>query len=175
MEKVLLLNNTFEPIKVLNWKKAISLLTLGKVEVVEEYDREIRTVSFSIKLPSIVRLLKFVSIKKQKDVYFSRQNIYSRDNFSCQYCNSKLGQQELSFDHVVPRSLGGETSWENIVTACVPCNRKKAGRTPVQARMRLIRKPFKPKWTPVLRITFQIRNTPDSWRDYLYWNTELES
>lgn len=175
MERVLLLNNTFEPIKVLNWKKAITLLTLGKVEVVEEYERQVRTVSFSIKMPSIIRLLRFVSIKKRKELYFSRQNIFNRDKFSCQYCSKKLSQQELTFDHIIPRSKGGETNWENIVTACVSCNRKKAGRTPREARMRLIRKPFKPKWTPVFRITFQIKNTPDSWRDYLYWNTELKN
>jgi 5-methylcytosine-specific restriction endonuclease McrA len=175
MERVLLLNNTFEPIKILDWKKAVSLLTLGKVEVVEEYDREIRTVSFSIKLPSIVRLLKFVRIKKKKEVYFSRQNIFTRDNFSCQYCGSKLKQQELTFDHVIPRFMGGQTNWENIVTACVPCNRKKAGRTPSQACMRLLRVPQKPKWSPVIRITFHFKNTPESWRDYFYWNTQLEN
>ncbi|MBI5184719.1 MAG: HNH endonuclease [Nitrospinae bacterium] len=175
MERVLLLNNTFEPIKVLDWKKAVTLLTLGKVEVVEEYDREVRTVSFSIRLPSIVRLLKFVRIKKKKEVYFSRQNIFIRDNFSCQYCGGKLKQQELTFDHVVPKFMGGRTTWENIVTACVPCNRKKAGRTPSQAGMRLLRGPAKPRWTPVLRITFHFKNTPESWRDYLYWNTQLEN
>jgi len=175
MERVLLLNNTFEPIKVVDWKKAITLLTLGKVEVVEEYDREVRSISFSIRLPSIVRLLRFVKIRKRKEVYFSRQNIFSRDNFSCQYCGRKLGQPELTFDHVIPKFMGGKTTWKNIVTACVPCNRKKAGRTPAQARMKLIRNPSKPQWSLVLRITFQFRNTPESWRDYLYWNTELRN
>ncbi len=174
MERVLLLNNSFEPIKILNWKKAITLLTLGKVEIVDEYDREVRTVTFSIKLPSIVRLLKYVKIKRKTDVYFSRQNIFTRDNFACQYCKRKLNQQELTFDHVIPKSKGGETTWENIVTACISCNRKKAGRTPSQARMKLHNKPCKPKWMPILRITLQFKNAPDSWRDYMYWNARLE-
>ena len=106
MEQVLLLNITYEPLKVINWKKAITLLMLGKVEVLEEYGRDIHSVSFTIKLPSVVRLLMLVKRPKNQ-VRFSRQNIYARDKYKCQYCGQKLPVEDLSYDHVVPKSRGG--------------------------------------------------------------------
>ena len=172
MEHVLLLNITYEPLKIINWKKAITLLFLGKVEVVEEYNREIHSVSFTIKLPSVIRLLKLVK-RPERPVRFSRQNIYLRDNYKCQYCGEQFPTEELTYDHVLPRSKGGRTEWENIVTCCIDCNKKKGGRTPEEAGMKLIRRPVRPKWIPALRITIGIRSIPDSWRDYLYWNVEL--
>jgi 5-methylcytosine-specific restriction endonuclease McrA len=172
MEQVLLLNITYEPLKIINWKKAITLFLLGKVEVLEEYGREIHSVSFSVKLPSVVRLLRMVK-KTKTPVKFSRQNIYTRDKYRCQYCGAKFGPEELTYDHVVPRSRGGKTKWDNIVTCCIRCNRKKGGRTPAEARMRLIRKPSQPTWLPALRITIGFKEVPNSWRDYLYWNVEL--
>ncbi|RLB41283.1 MAG: HNH endonuclease [Deltaproteobacteria bacterium] len=172
MEHVLLLNITYEPLRIINWKKAITLLLLGKVEVLEEYGREIRSVSFTIKLPSVVRLLRLVK-RPKSPVKFSRQNIYARDKYRCQYCGQKFSSEELTYDHVIPRSRGGKTEWENIVTCCVDCNRRKGGRTPSEAGMRLIKKPEKPTWVPALRITIGFREVPQSWRDYLYWNVEL--
>lgn len=172
MEHVLLLNITYEPLKIINWKKAITLLLLGKVEVLEEYSREIRSVSFTIKLPSVVRLLRLVK-RPKSPVKFSRQNIYARDKYRCQYCGQKFSSEELTYDHVIPRSRGGKTEWENIVTCCVDCNRRKGGRTPSEAGMKLIKKPEKPTWIPALRITIGFREVPQSWRDYLYWNVEL--
>ncbi len=172
MEHVLLLNITYEPLRIINWKKAITLLLLGKVEVLEEYGREIRSVSFTIRLPSVVRLLRMVK-RPKSPVKFSRQNIYARDKYRCQYCGQKFSSEELTYDHVIPRSRGGKTEWENIVTCCVDCNRRKGGRTPSEAGMKLIRKPVKPTWVPALRITIGIREVPQSWRDYLYWNVEL--
>jgi len=172
MEHVLLLNITYEPLRIINWKKAITLLLLGKVEVLEEYGREIRSVSFTIRLPSVVRLLRMVK-RPKAPVKFSRQNIYARDKYRCQYCGQKFPSDELTYDHVIPRSRGGKTEWENIVTCCVDCNRRKGGRTPSEAGMKLIRKPVKPTWVPGLRITIGIRQVPQSWRDYLYWNVEL--
>jgi len=124
MEKVLLLNLTYEPLKIINWKKAVTLLLLGKVEVLEEYNKEVHAVSFKIKLPSVVRLLKLVKWKKAP-VKFSRQNIYERDNYSCQYCGRHMPPEDLTYDHVIPKSRGGKTVWTNIVTCCVDCNRKK--------------------------------------------------
>jgi 5-methylcytosine-specific restriction endonuclease McrA len=113
-------------------------------------------------------------VKKTKTpVKFSRQNIYARDKYRCQYCGAKFGPEELTYDHVVPRSRGGKTKWDNIVTCCIRCNRKKGGRTPAEARMRLIRKPSQPTWLPALRITIGFKEVPNSWRDYLYWNVEL--
>jgi len=172
MEQVLLLNLSYEPLKIINWKKAITLVFLGKVEVVEEYSREIHSVSFTIKLPSVVRLLKMVR-RSQSPVKFSRQNIYARDRYSCQYCGSHLPTEDLTYDHVIPKSRGGKTEWKNIVTCCMKCNRKKGGRTPNEASMKLIRKPTRPTWIPAIRITVGFKEVPQSWRDYLYWNVEL--
>ena len=172
MEQVLLLNLSYEPLKIINWKKAITLLCLGKVEVVEEYSREIHSVSFTIKLPSVVRLLKMVR-RSQSPVKFSRQNIYARDRYRCQYCGSHLPTEDLTYDHVIPKSLGGKTEWKNIVTCCIKCNRKKGGRTPNEASMKLIRKPTRPTWVPAVRVTIGFKEVPQSWRDYLYWNVEL--
>jgi 5-methylcytosine-specific restriction endonuclease McrA len=173
MESVLLLNITYEPLKVINWKKAIIMLTLGKVEVVEEYTREIHSVSFAIRLPSVVRLLRFVK-KPKAPVKFSRQNIYIRDNYRCQYCAQKLPPDRLTWDHVLPKARGGRTEWENIVTCCMECNRRKGGKIPSEAGMKLIGRPSKPEWLPALKITVGFKYMPQSWRDYIYWNVELE-
>ena len=173
MEQVLLLNATFEPLKVIDWKRAIRLLTLEKVEVLEEYDREIRSVTFAIKLPAVLRLLRYVKYRK-KDIKFSRANIYARDNFSCQYCGHKFESQDLTFDHVTPKRYGGRTEWRNIVTSCYRCNRVKGGKPLREVGFKLRKKPVKPDWVPFLMITISARSVPDSWRDYLYWNLELE-
>ena len=172
MEQVLLLNITYEPLRIINWKKAITLLCLGKVEVIEEYGRDIHSVSFTIKLPSVVRLLNLVK-KPKSPVKFSRQNIYLRDKYRCQYCGLKHSTEELTYDHVLPKSRGGKTEWENIVTCCIGCNRKKGGRTPVEARMNLVRKPTRPSWVPAIKITIGLKQIPQTWRDYLYWHVEL--
>jgi 5-methylcytosine-specific restriction endonuclease McrA len=172
MEQVLLLNITYEPLKIINWQRAITLLCLGKVEVIEEYDHEIHSVSFTLKLPAVVRLLKLIR-KPKNPIKFSRQNIYSRDRYKCQYCGLRYPSEDLTYDHVRPRSRGGKTAWENIVTCCVDCNRKKGGRTPHEAGMKIIRKPARPSWIPALRITIGFYNVPETWRDYLYWNVEI--
>jgi 5-methylcytosine-specific restriction endonuclease McrA len=172
MEQVLLLNITYEPLKVINWKKAITLLCLEKVEVIEEYDLDIHSVSFTLKLPSVVRLLRMVK-RHKNPVKFSRQNIYARDRYRCQYCGNQHATEELTYDHVFPKSRGGKTEWENIVTCCIDCNREKGGRTPKEAAMALVRKPSRPTWIPAIRITIGFQRVPESWRDYLYWNVEL--
>ena len=174
MTHVLLLNATYEPLRVITWQRAIRLLTLGKVEVLEETDREIRSVSFVIRLPSVVRLLRLIRPRRQP-IKFSRQNIYLRDNFRCQYCRARVTSQELNLDHVIPRALGGKTTWENIVTCCIPCNVQKGGNTPEAVGLRLIQRPDKPARLPGVAITISLQNAPDSWRDYLYWNVELET
>jgi 5-methylcytosine-specific restriction endonuclease McrA len=173
MEQVLLLNATFEPLKVIDWKRAIRLLTLEKVEVLEEYEREIHSVTFAIKLPSVLRLLRYVKYRK-KEIKFSRANIYARDQFQCQYCRHKFEAQDLTFDHVVPKRYGGKTEWTNIVTSCYRCNRVKGGKTLKEAGLRLKKKPVKPDWVPFLMITIRARSVPNCWRDYLYWNLELQ-
>jgi 5-methylcytosine-specific restriction endonuclease McrA len=175
MERTLLLNSTFEPLKIISWQRAITLLTQGKVEVIDFYDREVRGVSVTFRLPSILRLLKLVKIRRaSREVRFSRANIYQRDKYICQYCGNRYSTENLTFDHVVPQVQGGGATWENIVTACLTCNNKKGGRTPQEARMRLVRHPVKPKWMPVVTFRLGVRNAPMSWRDYLYWNVELD-
>jgi 5-methylcytosine-specific restriction endonuclease McrA len=175
MEQTLLLNATYEPLKIVDWRKAITLWCQGKVEVISVYDTEVRSVSLTFKLPSVIRLLRYISIHRRVDyVPFSRVNIYARDDHRCQYCGEGFVVSELTFDHVVPVSQGGRKDWENIVTSCVQCNRRKGGRTPAQAGMRVIRPPRRPTRAPFVRLTVGLRNAPESWRDYLYWNVELD-
>jgi 5-methylcytosine-specific restriction endonuclease McrA len=175
MEQTLLLNASYEPLKVVHWQRAVTLWYQGKVEVIAVHDRDVSSVTFSFKLPSVIRLLRFVRIKRRLDyVPFNRANIYGRDKNTCQYCAEAFSTSELTFDHVVPVSRGGGKDWENIVTCCVSCNRRKGGRTPREAGMRLVRAPRRPESAPAIRITIGLRNAPESWRDYLYWNAELD-
>jgi 5-methylcytosine-specific restriction endonuclease McrA len=175
MEQTLLLNASYEPLRVVDWQKAITLWWQGKVEVISVYDREVHAVSFTFKLPSIIRLLRYVRIKRRLDyVPFSRANIYARDDHTCQYCGQTLPTNDLTFDHVIPVAHGGRKDWENIVTCCIDCNRRKGGRNPAEAGLRLIRQPRRPESVGAIRITIGIRNAPDSWRDYLYWHVELD-
>ena len=170
MEQVLLLNASYEPLKVVDWQKAITLWCQGKVEVIAVHDREIRAVKFTLKLPSVIRLLRFVKIKRRFDyIPFSRASIYARDRHTCQYCGEVFPTAELTFDHVVPVTQGGRKDWENIVTCCVTCNRRKGGRTPGEASMKLLRHPRRPDTVPAMRIiNFEVRYAPESWRDFLY-------
>ncbi len=126
MEQVLLLNITYEPLRIVNWKKALTLLCLGKVEVIEEYNRDIHAISFTAKLPAVIRLLHMVR-RPNGPVKFSRQNIYARDRYKCQYCGDRFSTEDLTYDHIHPKSRGGRTAWENIVTCCIDCNRSKGG------------------------------------------------
>ena len=175
MEQTLLLNASYEPLKIVNWQKAVTLWCQGKVEVISVYDREIRAVSISFKLPSVIRLLRYIRIKRRFDyVPFSRANIYARDDHRCQYCGDMYPTSELTFDHVMPVARGGRKDWENIATCCVSCNRRKGGQTPGEAGMHLIRMPKRPASAPAIRITVGLRSAPESWRDYLYWNVELD-
>jgi 5-methylcytosine-specific restriction endonuclease McrA len=175
MEQTLLLNATYEPLKVVHWQKAITLWCQGKVEILAEHDRQVRSVSFVIKLPSVIRLLRRIRVRRTiEHVPFSRANIYARDNHLCQYCGEAFAGGELTFDHVVPVAQGGRKDWENIVTCCITCNRRKGGRTPEEAGMHLKRHPRRPSRAPAMRITFGLRDAPESWRDYLYWHVELD-
>ena len=172
--RTLLLSQGYEPIRVISWQRAIALLTLGKVEVIEEYDAELRAVSLVIKAPAVVRLLcKFR--RHKKPVKFSRVNLAARDRYRCQYCVRRCTLDELTFDHVLPRSRGGGTTWENIVSACVACNSRKANRTPTEAGMALHSVPVRPLWMSAVTITVSTHSVPDAWRDYLYWTGELDS
>lgn len=172
--RTLLLNSTYEPLKVISWQRAITLMWLGKVEVVRSYEKDIRSVTFKVRMPAVVRLLRFVR-RKQPQVSFSRRNLFARDNNSCQYCGRGRETPELTYDHVIPRSQGGKTDWTNIVTCCVECNRRKGGRTPEQAGMRLHRVPKRPEHLPgMITVTIGVKTAPEAWRDFLYWNISLD-
>ena len=176
MEQTLLLNATYEPLKVVHWQKAITLWCQGKVEVISVYDREVRSVSFSFKLPSVIRLLRYIKIKRNIDyVPFSRANIYARDDHSCQYCGEVFPTAELTFDHVVPVAPGRpEGLGEHRHLLRQPAIAGKAGARRPKPGMHLIRVPKRPEKAPAIRITVGLKNAPDSWRDYFYWNMELD-
>jgi 5-methylcytosine-specific restriction endonuclease McrA len=144
------------------------------VNVVSHYDRIIHSPSFELQLPSVIALKEYVS--QERRPAFTRFNVFLRDRFSCLYCGDALPAQELTFDHVVPRSRGGRTTWENVVAACGPCNLRKGGRMPEKAGMVPRRRPRQPT---VWELQESGRSFPpnflhDSWGDFLYWDTELD-
>jgi len=135
----------------------------------------VRTIRFSLAVPRIIRLVVYDRLP-QRGVKFNRRNIFARDRNHCQYCGDKFSTSELSLDHVVPRSQGGKSTWENIVCACLNCNVKKGGRTPPQAHMKLITKPKKPRRCPVVNLKLSNARY-HSWKQFLdhaYWNVELK-
>ncbi len=139
MSKVLVLNASFEPLNITTWQRAAVLMLKGKAESLEEdADHKIRN---DIKLPTVIRLRYFIKVP-YRELTLNRKNVTQRDNFCCQYCGYK--GEKLSIDHVIPRSRGGEDSWENVVSACISCNMKKGNRTPIEANMPLKNNPYKP-------------------------------
>lgn len=173
MEPVLLLNASFEPLRVIHWQRALTLVFAGKVEIVEEYAREIHSIRLTMRLPAVVRLLTLIRVHGT-GVKFARQNIYARDNYACQYCGKQPPVSELTYDHVIPRIHGGLTDWTNIVTCCISCNRRKGGKSLEQSGMQLRRLPKKPAWQPYVTMAMGLRNPPESWRGYLSWHAGLE-
>ena len=172
--RTLVLDQGYQPHRIVSWQRAVVMMFDGKVEVVEEYDEDIRSVSITIKMPAVVRMLRAIRGRKRA-IKFSRMNVATRDDFRCQYCGDKFSMRQLTYDHVVPRAQGGKTTWENIVMACYACNEVKGGRTPRQAGMRLRKEPAKPKWLPV--VAFRINpscSVPDLWASWLYWNSALQ-
>ncbi len=144
MDSVIVLNATYEFLGVVSWKRAMVLLFSGKVEVIKESDRIIRTIARTFRVPAIVRLIKFIRQIYRREVPFSRRNILIRDGHTCQYCGGEFSSAELTVDHVIPRARDGANNWTNVVASCRCCNMKKGDRTPRQAGMRLARIPFKP-------------------------------
>lgn len=198
---VLVLNRSYMAIHVINVRRAFGLVLRELAEIIHiedgqyanydfdswrqvselkaqfksEHEDWIRSVNFEVQVPRVIRLLTYDRIPKQK-LRLNRRNIFARDANRCQYCGKHFPTSELSFDHVMPRSRGGETTWENIVCACVSCNVRKGGRTPLEASMKLIRLPVRPKQSPLL--TIKLGNPKyESWRTFLanaYWSVDLE-
>jgi 5-methylcytosine-specific restriction endonuclease McrA len=199
---VLVLNKLFMAVHIISVRRAFVLLCKELAEVVNHEDGQfatydfqswrevsefrskyfrqadddwVRTANSEIQVPRVIRLLGYEKLPKQT-VKFNRRNIFARDNNQCQYCGRKFPTTELSLDHVVPRSQGGQSSWENIVCACIKCNVKKGGRTPKQAHLSLIRKPEKPKRSPLLNLKLTLTKY-QSWKTFLdnaYWSVELK-
>lgn len=193
--KSLVLNRSYLPVHVTTVRRAFSLLYRGVAKAVDE---NYRTFDFAdwtsvstldgeavglvgglVRVPRVILLVSFDRVPR-REVRFSRHNIFMRDGSACQYCGERKARSELNLDHVVPRSRGGMTTWENIVCACLECNRLKGGRTPEEAGMRLRRKPRRPSWTPFVARTLA-GTCYREWRPFLggidgaYWNVELEA
>ena len=199
---VLVLNKHYMAVRIVGARRAFSLLFRELAEVVSfeegrysnynfdswcdvsqfkrtfEPDNQdwVSTVNFHIAVPRIIRLL-FYDRLPRSEVKFNRRNIFARDRNNCQYCGKKRPTSELSLDHITPRSIGGKSTWENIVCACMKCNVKKGGRTPKQANMKLITKPVKPKRNPLIHLHLGHQRY-QSWKQFLdnaYWSVELKS
>jgi 5-methylcytosine-specific restriction endonuclease McrA len=163
---VLILNQNYEPMSVINVKKAIVLLYLGKAELIEAYHgRELRSVSMHMPFPSIVRLSVYIHIPYKK-IILSRKNILRRDGHRCQYCGRT--DSTLTVDHIIPKCKAGEDTWENLVTACVECNNAKGDRSPDQASMKLLRRPMKPNHVTFIR--HFVGTVDERWKPYLFMN-----
>lgn len=163
---------SYYPLSLWPWQTAIKSVFLERVDIVATYEREVRSPNLQMKIPSVIALKQYV--KPSEYPAFTRFNLFLRDRFVCQYCGTP---DNLTFDHVVPRRLGGRTTWENVATACAPCNMRKGGRTPEQAHMRLMVTPIRPtSWQLQERgRAFPPNYLHDSWHDWLYWDVELEA
>ena len=161
---------SYYPLSLWPWQTAIKAVFLDRVDVVESYAREVHSPSWAMRIPSVIALKQYV--KPSEYPAFTRFNLFLRDRFCCQYCGT---HKDLTFDHVVPRRLGGKTTWENVATACAPCNLKKGGRTPAQARMPLHIQPIRPTSWQLQDHgkSFPPNHLHESWRDWLYWDIEL--
>lgn len=162
---------SYFPLSVWSWQNALKSVFLDRVEIVSEYDRIVHSPSLEMNLPSVICLKRY--IKQSKKPAFTRFNLFLRDGFTCQYCGSL---EDLTFDHVLPRRLGGQTTWENITTACACCNMKKGGRLTREARMFPEVRPYIPSMYALNKKgrSFPPNYLHESWRDFLYWDTELE-
>ena len=163
---------SYYPLSLWPWQETVKAVFLDRVEVVSCYEQTVRSPSFEMALPSVVALKSYVA--QDRTPAFTRFNLFLRDAFTCQYCGH---DEELTFDHVIPRSRGGRTSWENIVTACAPCNLRKGGRTPKEAQMPPARPARRPTTHELqdLGRRFPPHHLHQSWMDYLYWDIELEA
>lgn len=165
--RALLLTPSYMPHSIIPWEEAITLVYLNKAEALAHYEEVVRSPSTTMQIPAVLRLKRtFTSIKRS--VRFSRFNVLVRDSFTCQYCGASKSETELNRDHVVPRQQGGRTTWENIVASCYTCNnKKKRNRTPEEAGMTLLKKPYKPKTLPMGVLRIPRDRVHPLWKDWL--------
>lgn len=166
---------SYFPLSLWSWQDAIKAVFLDRVNIISEYDQVIHSPSRDMRIPSVIALKEYVQPKQTPA--FTRFNVFLRDKWECQYCGQRHTTHDLTFDHVIPRSRGGGTTWENIVAACQACNFLKGHYMPEECRMFPIRRPFQPTNH---QLQMNGRAYPpnflhESWNDYLYWDTELES
>ncbi len=163
---------SYYPLSLWPWQEAVKAAWLERVDIVAEYDEVVRSPSTEIRIPSVVVLKDYV--KPQKRVAFTRFNLFLRDEFRCQYCGAR---GELTFDHVVPRSAGGVTSWQNVVAACSPCNLKKGSKPLHRTGLSLRKPPRQPAAEELMNMgrKFPPNHLHESWMDFLYWDAELEA
>jgi 5-methylcytosine-specific restriction endonuclease McrA len=162
---------SYYPLSLWSWQDATKAIFLDRVNVVSNYERVVRSPTFEMQLPSVVCLKSYV--KPSRNPAFTRFNVFLRDRFTCQYCGDR---DELTFDHLIPRSRGGQTTWENVVTACSPCNLRKGAALPQHCGMMPMQMPYPPSVNDLHRNgrMFPPNYLHDSWLDYLYWDSELE-
>lgn len=165
MTSVLVLNASFEPLNVVSVRRAVVLLLKDKAELVEAVEAVMRAESVTVPTPSVIRLVSYVRIPYRMRVPVSRRGVLARDRYTCQYCGLTPGRTALTIDHVVPRSRGGPKRWENLVAACARCNRRKGGRSPEEAGMRLLSLPHSPRFIVLAVVSHD--GGPDGWRKYL--------
>lgn len=165
---------SYFPLSLWCWQDTVKAVFLDRVNIVSEYDRSVHSPSVTMRLPSVIALKQYIPIARRPA--FTRFNVFLRDRFDCQYCGNPFPAHDLTFDHVVPKSRGGHTTWENVVTACSSCNLAKGNKTAREAGMYPLQKPHSPtNW----QIKENGRAFPpnflhESWRDFLYWDTELD-
>jgi len=165
---------SYFPLSLWSWQESVKAVFLDRVNIVSEYDRTVRSPSFEMRLPSVIALKDYVPQARRPA--FTRFNVFLRDRFSCQYCGGRLPTPDLTFDHVIPRSRGGRTSWGNVVTACGGCNLRKGNRMPAVAQMQPRDKPRAPTAYELQEHgrAFPPNFLHESWRDFLYWDSELD-
>jgi 5-methylcytosine-specific restriction endonuclease McrA len=198
-QSVLVLNRLWQAVNIIGARRAFALLARGHAQVVHHHADDfqtfslmdwvdfstynpplteletVHTVNRSIRLPRVI-LLTFFDKLPCKELKLTRNNVFGRDGDRCQYCGHTFPREQLNLDHVIPRHYGGKTTWENIVCSCIKCNTRKANRLPHEAHMRLVRKPVRPKWRPVISLMLE-NHDHEKWKDFLdlaYWNVELE-
>ncbi|MBM3541242.1 MAG: HNH endonuclease [Alphaproteobacteria bacterium] len=165
---------SYFPLSVWSWQEAIKAVFLDRVAIVSEYDRVVRSPSMQIRLPSVIALKEYIPPKRRPA--FTRFNVFLRDRFTCQYCGESFPSHELTFDHVIPRSRGGRATWSNVVTACTTCNLQKGNRLPHEAGMIPLHWPRQPMNGELQENgrAYPPNHLHQSWRDFLYWDTELD-
>ena len=161
---VLVLNQSYEPLTVCRARRAVVLIFQGKAEMLEDGVGHIHSISDTFPLPSVIRLAQMIK-RPRRQRKMTRFEIFNRDKYTCQYCGTK--SHSLTLDHVVPRYRGGQHTWENVVSACAACNRRKAGRTPKEANMKLIREPAPPRGGPLYVVPYRYLQSRDEWRKYM--------